>query len=44
MVFHRLRRGASERLDGTLPELEEIWYAPDGKVRRMRVDGKEAKL
>ena len=43
-VFHRLRRGAFERQNGALPELEETWYAPDGKVRRVRVDGKEAKL
>lgn len=44
VVFHRLRRGADERLDGALPELEETWYAADGKVRRRRLDGKEAKL
>lgn len=43
LVFHRLRRGEGERQDGTLPELEETWYAPDGKVRRVRLDGKEAK-
>ena len=43
MVFHRLRRGAAERRNGTLPELEETWYASDGKVRRKRIDGKEAK-
>lgn len=43
MVFHRLRRGADERTGG-LPELDETWYAPDGKVRRRRVDGKDVKL
>ena len=42
MVFHRLRRGGAERRNGALPELEETWYAPDGKVCRVRVDGKEA--
>lgn len=42
LVFHRLRRGAAERGDGALPELEETWYAPDGKVCRVRRDGKEA--
>lgn len=42
-VFHRLRRGSGERENGTLPELEETWYAPDGKVTRVRIDGKEAK-
>ena len=42
MVYHRLRRGADERTDGA-SELDETWYAPDGKVRRRRVNGKDVK-
>ncbi|MDO5317082.1 MAG: hypothetical protein Q4G65_00505 [bacterium] len=41
IVFHRLSRGTEEREGNSLPAREERWYAEDGKVRRLRLDGKD---
>ena len=42
-VYHLLCRGAAERQGGRLPAKEETWFAPDGKVKRRRLDGVEVK-
>lgn len=41
VVYNRLARGGEECEEQSLPALEERWFAADGTVRRVRVDGKD---